>query len=80
MSDGELSWLEVLRDLDQKTVDDGGNGAAAEVLRLEQRQVFRLLRAYRAEGATGIIPTHQPDHSAGQQAPARRSIVGEAYR
>jgi hypothetical protein len=29
MSDGELSRLEVLRDMDQKTVDDGGRGAAA---------------------------------------------------
>jgi hypothetical protein len=52
MSDGELSRLEVLRDLDKKRLT---TGPAAQLLRLEQRQVFRLLKAYRAEGATGLI-------------------------
>jgi len=46
MSDGELSRLEVLRDLDQKRLT---TSAAA----LERRQVFRLLKSYRTEGATG---------------------------
>ena len=52
MSDGELTRLEVLRDLDQRrlTVE-----AAAQLLGLERRQVFRLLKAYRSEGATGLI-------------------------
>jgi Winged helix-turn helix len=53
MSDGELSRLEVLRDLDQKRLT---TEAAARLLGLERRQVFRLLKAYRTEGATGLIP------------------------
>ena len=52
MSDGELSRLEVLRDLDQKRLT---LEAAAQLLGLERRQVFRLLKAYRAEGAAGLI-------------------------
>jgi hypothetical protein len=52
MSDGELSRLEVLRDLDQKRLT---TEAAAQLLGLERRQVFRLLKAYRAEGAAGLI-------------------------
>ena len=52
MSDGELTRLEVLRDLDQRrlTVE-----TTAQLLGLERRQVFRLLKAYRSEGATGLI-------------------------
>src|SRR5438270_13686686 len=52
MSDGELKRLEVLRDLDQKRLT---SEAAAQLLGLERRQVFRLLKAYRSEGATGLI-------------------------
>ena len=52
MSDGELSRLEVLRDLDQKRLT---TVAAGQLLGLERRQVFRLLKAYRTEGATGLI-------------------------
>jgi predicted DNA-binding protein (UPF0251 family) len=52
MSDGELTRLEVLRDLDQKRLT---TETAARLLRLERRQVFRLLKAYRTEGATGLI-------------------------
>ena len=52
MSDGELSRLEVLRDLDQKRLT---TAAAAQLLGLERRQVFRLLKAYRADGAAGLI-------------------------
>ena len=52
MSDGELSRLEVLRDLDKKRLT---TRAAAQLPGLERRQVFRLLTAYRAEGATGLI-------------------------
>ena len=52
MSDGELSRLEVLRDLDQKRLT---MAAAAQLLGLERRQVFRLLKGYRAEGAAGLI-------------------------
>jgi predicted DNA-binding protein (UPF0251 family) len=47
MSDGELSRLEVLRDVDQKRLT---TEAAAQLLGLERRQVFRLLKAYWAAG------------------------------
>src|SRR5712671_3285152 len=52
MSDGELRRLEVLRD-----VDRGGLpvGAAAQLLERSERQVWRLLKAFRAEGAPGLI-------------------------
>jgi hypothetical protein len=52
MSDGELSRLEVLRDMDQRRLT---TEAAAQLLGLERRQAFRLLKAYRSEGATGLI-------------------------
>jgi len=52
MSDGELSRLEVLRDLDQRRLPAE---AAGQLLGLERRQVFRLLKAYRTEGPSGLI-------------------------
>jgi hypothetical protein len=52
MSDGELTRLEVLRDLDQRRLT---TEAVAQLLGLERRQVFRLLKAYRTDGATGLI-------------------------
>jgi hypothetical protein len=52
MSDGELTRLEVLRDLDHGRLT---TETAAQLLRLGRRQVFRLLRAYRTEGPTGLI-------------------------
>jgi transposase len=52
MSDGELSRLEVLRDLDQRRLT---TAAAAQLLGVGRRQAFRLLKAYRSEGATGLI-------------------------
>ena len=52
MSDGELSRLEVLRDLDRKRLK---TKAAGQLLGLERRQVFRLVKAYRSEGAPGLI-------------------------
>src|ERR1700680_3009512 len=52
MSDGELSRLEVLRDLDQRRLT---SAAATQLLGLERRQVFRLLKAYRAKGPAGLI-------------------------
>jgi predicted DNA-binding protein (UPF0251 family) len=52
MSDGELSRLEVLRDLDQKRLT---TEAAAQLLGLERRQVFRPLKANRIEGPNGLI-------------------------
>jgi predicted DNA-binding protein (UPF0251 family) len=50
MSDGELTRLEVLRDLDQRRLSVK---MAAQLLGLERRQVFRLVKAYRSEGARG---------------------------
>jgi predicted DNA-binding protein (UPF0251 family) len=52
MSDGELARLEVLRDLDQRRLT---SAAATQLLGLERRQVFQLLKAYRAEGAAGLL-------------------------
>ena len=46
MSDGELSRLEVLRDLDQKRLT---TEAAAQLLGLERRQVFRPSSDRRSE-------------------------------
>jgi hypothetical protein len=48
ISDGELSRLDVLRDLVQRRLT---TGAAAQLLVLQHRQVCRLLKAYRMEGA-----------------------------
>ena len=52
VSDGELRRLEVLRD-----VDRGGLpvGAAAQLLERSERQVWRLLKAFRAEGTAGLV-------------------------
>jgi len=52
MSDRELTRFEVLRDLDRQRLTIT---AATELLGLERRQVFRLLKVYRAEGAAGLI-------------------------
>jgi predicted DNA-binding protein (UPF0251 family) len=52
MSYGELRRVEGLRDLDQRRLTAE---AAAQLLRLERRQVFRLLKAYRTAGAGGLI-------------------------
>src|SRR5215468_7948245 len=52
MSDGELRRLEVLQDLDRKRLT---TVAAGQLLGLKRRQVFRLLKAYRSEGPTGLI-------------------------
>ena len=52
VSDGELRRLEVLRD-----VDRGGLPvpAAAQLLGRSERQVWRLLKVFRAEGAAGLV-------------------------
>ncbi len=52
MSDRELTRFEVLRDLDQRRLTIA---AATELLGLERRQICRLLKVYRAEGAAGLI-------------------------
>ena len=52
VSDGELRRLEVLRD-----VDRGGLPvrAAAQLLGRSERQVWRLLKAFRGDGVAGLI-------------------------
>src|SRR5262252_5753710 len=72
MSDGELSRLEVLRDLDQGRLT---TQAAAQLLGLERRQVFRLLKAYRAEGATGLISKRRGRRSNRRKPEALRRAV-----
>src|SRR5215475_3845339 len=52
MSDGELRRLEVMQDLDRRRLTPA---AAGPLLGLERRQVFRLLKDNRIEGATGVI-------------------------
>src|SRR5215212_7107820 len=52
MSDKELTRLEVLRDLDQRGLRPA---VAAQLLGLERRQVFRLLKAYRTDGPAGLV-------------------------
>ena len=52
VSEGELRRLEVLRD-----VERGGLpvSAAAQLLGRSERQVWRLLRAFRSDGVSGLI-------------------------
>jgi hypothetical protein len=80
MSDGELSRLEVLRDLDQKRLT---TEAAAQLLGLGRRQVFRLLKSYRTEGPTGLISKRRGRRSNRRKpAPLRKAalaIVREWY-
>jgi hypothetical protein len=52
MSDGELRRLEVIQDLDRRRLT---TAAAGQLLGLERRQVFRLLKAYRTVGPVGLV-------------------------
>jgi len=52
MSDAELTKFEILRDVDHERMPAR---AAAQVLGLTERQVWRLLKAYRLRGADGLI-------------------------
>ena len=52
MNEEELRRLEVLRDVDR---GDLPICAAAQLLRRSERQVWRLLKAFRAEGAAGLV-------------------------
>src|SRR5215471_7802630 len=72
MSDGELTRLEVLRDLDQKRLT---TEAAAQLLGLERRQVFRLLKAYRTEGPKGLISKRRGRRSNRRKREALRKAV-----
>lgn len=61
MSKEELSRLEIMQRLDEKRMRQG---TAAEILGISVRQVKRLMRAYRREGAQGLISKQrgQPSH------------------
>src|SRR5215475_12714703 len=72
MSDGELTRLEVLRDVDQKRLT---TEAAAQLLGLERRQVFRLLKAYRTESPTGLISKRRGRRSNRRKSEALRRAV-----
>jgi hypothetical protein len=72
MSDGEVSRLEVLRDLAQRRLTIA---AAGQLLGLERRQVFRLLKAYRMEGATGLISKRRGCRSNRRKPDALRRAV-----
>src|SRR5580692_8757122 len=80
MSDGELSRLEVLRDLDQRRLTAT---AAVQLLGLERRQVYRLLKAYRTEGPGGLISKRRGRSSNRRKPEAVRtkalSVVRERY-
>jgi transposase len=72
MSDGELRRLEVLRD-----VDRGGLPvrAAAQLLGRSERQVWRLLKAFRSAGAAGLISKKRGRPSNRRTAAAVRAAV-----
>jgi len=72
MSDGELRRLEVLRD-----VDRGGLPvrAAAQLLGRSERQVWRLLKAFRSAGAAGLISKERGRPSNRRTAAAVRAAV-----
>jgi hypothetical protein len=72
MSDGELRRLEVLRDVDRGSLPVG---AAAQLLERSERQVWRLLKAFRAEGAPGLISKKRGRPSNRKTSEAIRSAV-----
>jgi Winged helix-turn helix len=80
MSDGELTRLEVLRDLDQGRLT---TDTAAQLVGLERRQVFRLLKAYRTKGPAGLISQRRGRASNRRKPEAVRtkalSIIREHY-
>ena len=73
MSDGELSRLEVVQDLDRRRLT---TATAGQLLGLERRQVFRLLKAYRIEGPTGLISKRR-GHRSNRRKPEtlRRAVL-----
>jgi Homeodomain-like domain len=72
MSDGELRRLEVLRD-----VDRGGLPvrAAAQLLGRSERQVWRLLKEFRAAGAAGLVSKKRGQPSNRRTAAAVRAAA-----
>src|ERR1700739_4437211 len=80
MSDGELSRLEGLRDLDQRRLTAAGTGSTSG---LADRQVYRLLKAYRTEGPAGLISKRRGRSSNRRKPEAVRtealSVIRERY-
>ncbi|MGH7095024.1 MAG: ISNCY family transposase [Stellaceae bacterium] len=80
MSDRELARLELLRDLDQRRLTIA---TAVELLGLGRRQVFRLLKVYRTEGATGLISKRRGRPSNRRKPETFRvealALIGERY-
>jgi Winged helix-turn helix len=72
MSDRELRRVEVLQDLDRRRLTPA---AAAQLLGLERRQVFRLLKVYRIEGPTGLISKRRGRRSNRRKPEALRHAV-----
>ena len=72
MSDAELRRLEVLRDVDR---DGLPVRTAAQLLGRSERQVWRLLKAFRAEGAPGLISKKRGRPSNRKTSEAIRSAV-----
>ena len=72
MSDRELRRLEVLQDLHQGRLTAP---AAGQLLGLERRQVFRLLKVYRIEGPTGLISKRRGRRSNRRKPEALRRAV-----
>ena len=77
MSDRELQRLEVLQDLDRRRLTPT---AAGQLLGLERRQVFRLLKAYRIEGPTGLISKRRGRRSNRRKLEALRRAVLTIFR
>ena len=72
MSDRELRRLEVLQELNQGRLTAA---AAGQLLGLERRQVFRLLKVYRIEGPTGLISKRRGRRSNRRKPEALRGAV-----
>jgi transposase len=72
VSDAELGRLEAMRDVDHGRLPVR---AAAQLLGRSERQVWRLLKAFRAEGAAGLISKKRGRPSNRKTAKAVRSAV-----
>ncbi|MGA8759283.1 MAG: ISNCY family transposase [Stellaceae bacterium] len=72
VSDGELRRLEVLRDVDRNGLP---MRAAAQLLGRSERQVYRLLKAFRRDGAAGLISKKRGRPSNRRTAAAVRTAV-----
>src|SRR5947207_3349254 len=72
MSDAELRRLEVMRDVDHGRLPVS---AAAQLLGRSERQVWRLLKAFRSDGASGLISKKRGRPSNRKTGEAVRSAV-----